>query len=428
MADTKTNEAKISIKVIVDKVNSRVVYAEADYTFVDILFSFMTLPLGTIVRLLGKLDDKKFEALGSLNNLYQSLKDFPDCYLSSEECKPMLLNPRSLSYDHCRNLQLQIDDMEPMKYFKCSNPRDCDGLLNRCMSVMDCSIVLYGGGVFVSDLATFIVTGDLCVMPNTSANIIRSITERGVIDASQLEEANFDLCLYKMLTFLKMALLNHCPFTYLIFHRIRPFRTAKQCDLIQKEVSTTSKMHLEVSLQKSTGKVLFAEAEEDFVDFLFGILSIPLGTVVGTLMNGASSISCLDNIFKSISNMSVGRYLKSQDVKDMLLKPHFGQPFSSKNQVFPLENTVFSPSTRFKSYEFKDQMIEQQLVKQSGVFMVTDDLIITPLSSYSTINIRKKLKVRLDDIERHEITIDLEEGLRILNTSLRSKSTLTHLI
>ncbi|MFS7965974.1 hypothetical protein Hanom_Chr09g00768401 [Helianthus anomalus] len=98
MADTKTNEAKISIKVIVDKVNSRVVYAEADYTFVDILFSFMTLPLGTIVRLLGKLDDKKFEALGSLNNLYQSLKDFPDCYLSSEECKPMLLNPRSLSY------------------------------------------------------------------------------------------------------------------------------------------------------------------------------------------------------------------------------------------------------------------------------------------------------------------------------------------
>ncbi|KAF5789098.1 hypothetical protein HanRHA438_Chr09g0377921 [Helianthus annuus] len=159
-----------------------------------------------------------------------------------------------------------------------------------------------------------------------------------------------------MLTFLKMALLNYCPFTYLIFHRILPFRSVKQCDLIQKVVSATSKMHLEVSLQKSTGKVLFAEAEEDFVDFLFGILSIPLGTVVGTLMNGASSISCLDNIFKSISNMSVGRYLKSQDVKDMLLKPHFGQPFSSKNQV------VISLPTRFKSYE----------------------LIITPLSSYST--------------------------------------------
>ncbi|KAJ0751923.1 hypothetical protein HanPI659440_Chr09g0318331 [Helianthus annuus] len=215
MADTKTNEAKISIKVIVDKVNSRVVYAEADYTFVDILFSFMTLPLGTIVRLLGKHDDKKFEALGSLNNLYQSLKNFPDCYLSSEECKPMLLNPRSLSYDHCRNLQLQIDDTEPMEYFLCSNLcwwednmlfsicdeaicRSCDRLMNLCMSVKDCSNVFVGGGVFVSDLATFIVTGDLRVMPNTSANIVRSITELGVIDASQLEEAKFDLCLYKV--------------------------------------------------------------------------------------------------------------------------------------------------------------------------------------------------------------------------------------
>ncbi|MFS7965972.1 hypothetical protein Hanom_Chr09g00768381 [Helianthus anomalus] len=62
------------------------------------------------------------------------------------------------------------------------------------------------------------------------------------------------------------------------------------------------------------------------------------------------------------------------------------------------------------------------------MFMVTDDLIITPLSSYSTINILEKLNVRLDDIERHEITIGLEEGLRILNTSLRSKSTLTRLI
>ncbi|MFS7915139.1 hypothetical protein Hanom_Chr02g00161801 [Helianthus anomalus] len=87
MAATTSNEAKVSIKVIVDKVNKRVVYAEADYTFVDILFSLMTLPMGTIVRLLGKLDDKNFEALGSLNNLYQSLKDFPECYISSEESK-----------------------------------------------------------------------------------------------------------------------------------------------------------------------------------------------------------------------------------------------------------------------------------------------------------------------------------------------------
>ncbi|GJY96963.1 RNA-directed DNA polymerase, eukaryota, reverse transcriptase zinc-binding domain protein [Tanacetum coccineum] len=97
MPETLAKEPKISIKAIVDKEKNRVLYVEADYTFVDILFSFMTLPMGTIVRLLGEQADKKCEALGSLNNLYQSLVDLPESYFFIEECKLMLLNPRSPS-------------------------------------------------------------------------------------------------------------------------------------------------------------------------------------------------------------------------------------------------------------------------------------------------------------------------------------------
>ncbi|KAF5789099.1 hypothetical protein HanXRQr2_Chr09g0366861 [Helianthus annuus] len=213
MADTKTIEAKISIKVIVDKAKKRVVYVEADHSFVDILFSFMTLPMGTIVRLLEKHDDKKFEALGSLNNLYQSLKDFPDCYLSSEECKRMLLNPRSLSYDHCRNLQLQIDDTEPTQNYVCRYlfcqcyrkfmSANILGIRNgakcsRCNSEMALEPVYWcsndsvdnDGGVFVSDIATFIVTDDLCVEPYTSAITIRLLTDFGITDMNHLEERN----------------------------------------------------------------------------------------------------------------------------------------------------------------------------------------------------------------------------------------------
>ncbi|KAF5789072.1 hypothetical protein HanXRQr2_Chr09g0366551 [Helianthus annuus] len=58
-------------KSIYRQSEKRVVCAEADHSFVDILFSFMTLPVGTIVKMLGKHPDAKFEALGSLNNLYQ---------------------------------------------------------------------------------------------------------------------------------------------------------------------------------------------------------------------------------------------------------------------------------------------------------------------------------------------------------------------
>ncbi|KAJ0705940.1 hypothetical protein HanLR1_Chr09g0301121 [Helianthus annuus] len=177
-----------------------------------------------------------------------------------------------------------------------------------------------------------------------------------------------------------------------------------QCDVLKKEVSATSTMLLKVFLQKSSGKLLFAETKEDFVEFLFGILSIPLGTVVGTLLNGASSISCMDNVFKSISNMSVGRYLMSQDIKDMLLKPHIGQPYSSKNQVFPLKCT---PTL---CEHVKDPRPGGKFLKQSGMFMVTDDLTISPSTSHSTIDVMRKLKVPLDDIERYEVSIGLEES------------------
>lgn len=96
-----------------------------------------------------------------------------------------------------------------------------------------------------------------------------------------------------MLHFLKMALSIDYPLTYLVFSKIRyPIReflghgqdfTFDQCALLKKDVSACSKMLLEVSLQKSTGRLLFAEAKDDFVEFLFGLLSIPLGTVISTL-------------------------------------------------------------------------------------------------------------------------------------------------
>ncbi|XP_076884098.1 uncharacterized protein LOC143533120 [Bidens hawaiensis] len=442
MADTKTNNTKISIKVFVDKLKKRVVYAEADYTFVDILFSFMTLPLGTIVRLLGKHDDTKLDPLGSLKNLYRSLNDLPESYFATEDCKYMLLNPRSLAYHQCRKLQLRIDDTEPMtmRHFECRHIKIMRYINGLCKD-FDSEYCIFcgrwlelivlsgdtddcvGGGGFVSDIANFIITDDLCVEPSSSATSIRLLKDLGITDMNHLEETRLEMSSYQMLYFLKLALSIDCPFTYLVFSKIKSspklaisgqdITLNQYCHLMNKKVSASSKMILEVSLQKSTGKLLFAEANEDFVDFLFGILSIPLGTVVGTLMNGASSISCIDNIFKSISSMSVGRYIKSQDIKDMLLKPHFGQHYSSKNQVFPLSCAVRDSDTKHK-----DPSVDGGFMKQYGLFMITDDLTITPSSLVSTVNILKKLDVLLEDIEKREVSVGLEEVSRInLNMS-----------
>lgn len=120
--ETKSVEQvdKVSLRVLVDKERNRVLYAEAGKDFVDVLFSFLTLPLGTIARLMSK--DSNIEAVrfGSISSLYQSVSKLDQQYLWSHTCKEMLLNPRNSMEDYCQKLKLNIDDT-PVQYFVCGN-------------------------------------------------------------------------------------------------------------------------------------------------------------------------------------------------------------------------------------------------------------------------------------------------------------------
>ncbi|KAM0036820.1 hypothetical protein Hdeb2414_s0014g00430851 [Helianthus debilis subsp. tardiflorus] len=57
--------------------------------------------------------------------------------------------------------------------------------------------------------------------------------------------------------------------------------------------------------------------------------------------------------------------------------------------------------------------------------MLTDDLVVTASSSFSSITTLGKLKIPLNDFEVHTVTIGIEEGLEILDASLMSVSALT---
>ncbi|KAJ9550988.1 hypothetical protein OSB04_015033 [Centaurea solstitialis] len=445
-------ENKISLKLMVHKEKNKVVFAEADSNFVDTLFSIMTFPMATIVRLFDKCPDQNLQALGSLKNLYKSLEELPASYFSNlEESKFMMLNPRTSAFDHCRKLKVTIDDTEPTKYFICE--RFCKlyssiyfsnynlAICPYCRNLMNCEVKYHYSvdhcndlGVFLPSLTTFIVTDDLNVMPNTLDFSVPLACDLGFTDSSQLEEMTFDIGQEQMIILVKAALFFKNSLTYLVFHSTHPsgvFVNPKPATLIQhsitNEKSTNIKtMTLRVTLQKSSSKFLFAEAEEDFVDFLFGFLEIPLGTLIGKLMNGNTSFECLDNLFASISNMSVGRCIKSKVRKDLLVKPALQWKYVSVNQIFPLDI--------FKCYEIylegynsnlKDPRIEGRFIKAPTKFMLTDDLVITPLSSISRFSMLNKLNVPLNDVERHAVTIGIEEGLKILKASLKSSSTFT---
>lgn len=107
-------EEELDVRLLVDKKHERVVLAESSKDFVDTLLSFLTLPAGTVVRLLGKR-----ASLGCMDHLYQSVEKLDTEHLQTRACKAMLLSPVSASHRRCENLKLRADDKWPQKFFSC---------------------------------------------------------------------------------------------------------------------------------------------------------------------------------------------------------------------------------------------------------------------------------------------------------------------
>ena len=101
----KIEEPTIDVMLFVDKEKRRVLFAEADKDFVDVLFGWLTLPLGTIVRLLNKQSQ-----MGCLDQVYSSVEDLSTEYFQTKACKGMLLAPLNAASGHCCQLKINIDD------------------------------------------------------------------------------------------------------------------------------------------------------------------------------------------------------------------------------------------------------------------------------------------------------------------------------
>lgn len=131
MATNQTNEQVVSLKLLVNKETNKVLFAEAGKDFVDVLFSFLTLPFGTIARLLQKTSniEPQLPTVGCLNSLYQSVADLDKKCFLTKTSKEMLLQPKNSSEDYCNSLKLNIDNTPPTKYFLCSKT---DGIGSCC--------------------------------------------------------------------------------------------------------------------------------------------------------------------------------------------------------------------------------------------------------------------------------------------------------
>ncbi|KAL3635455.1 hypothetical protein CASFOL_020002 [Castilleja foliolosa] len=440
MSDTE--DVKFSLSVLVNKQRTKVLYAEIDSDFADIILSFLSLPLGTIVRILGKHYGDESPVVGSLTNLYNSLSNLNSDLFCTESCKQMLLNPRKSFENERSKLKLYVDDTPLTKGFECAN-KDCsykgtqlgfyyDTSKCDCRNTLSNEVALdhyeETGGVYTKNTKTFIISDDLQIFPSETGYILRILTGLGITSTDFTELMDVTFGFNQVMDLLKGSLLSKTPLTDIILNKGVLNSIAVKCEpcilpvdqAVEKSSSNDKKMTVRAIIQESTNRLLFVEADGNFVDFLFSLLTIPLGKVE-CLLGSSTRLKNIDNLYRSLGNITDDKYLKT-DTKTMLLEPRLPTGYVSKDNILPL----IEETSKWGGYYIKSPKGLGNYVKGQKTYMVTNDLTVTPFYMASIISIFNQLKVPFSDVKELELDIGLKEALKILKASLTSTSALSN--
>ncbi|XP_047938895.1 uncharacterized protein LOC125186559 [Salvia hispanica] len=186
----------------------------------------------------------------------------------------------------------------------------------------------------------------------------------------------------------------------------------------------SSNMVLRVVVQKSTNKVLYAQAEEDFVELLFGFLVLPLGAAVRVLDRSLNT--CFDYLHMSVADHIDSKYFKI-GAKKMLISPKIPHGYVSENFVLPINEEALTIEYMMDFYSSKKFPNGRgKYLKAPRTFMVKDDLTVAPLCIASTLSFLSGMKVPISDVKEVQFQIGSKEALDILRASLTSDSALSN--
>ncbi|KAI3748689.1 hypothetical protein L6452_11948 [Arctium lappa] len=219
--------------------------------------------------------------------------------------------------------------------------------------------------------------------------------------------------------------------------------------------ASSSKISLKLLVDKKAQKVLFAEANKEFVDFLFYILSLPVGTVIN-LLSKNSMVGSLGSLYDGIKNLS-DTYMQPNSSKDSVLNPkiaNYGAQVPlllSNDHDAPMAKKFYGCSNGFcHSYVADDptalcpscnnRMTSEMsyvagavkaaegggFVKGVVTYMVMDDLEVKPMSTISSITMLNKVNVKeIGDLEEKVVSLGMKEGLMLVKASFECKNVLT---
>ncbi|CAN6879614.1 unnamed protein product [Brassica oleracea] len=397
MAGTEfSDEPVFKLKLLVDKEKNKVVLAEVCKDFVDVLFSFLILPMGTIVRFLQKYQQNQNSqpaTIGCFNNLYKSV--VPELE-ASDSCSRAYSNFCSLKCICGKFMEKEINTMEGC-------PKEIFGSGKKSFIILDnmevgfCSIVL-----------TF-----------------KALRGLGYTDLNKLDEMLVDVGHTEVLALLECLFSSDTPLTDVFLMKRSSCIITRTHNMPNLAVPTCGKIKpnelpsVTVFVRKHDKKVLYAESGKEFVDLLLIFLAVPLESL--WKISGANiKLGCIDTFYKSMKSLSSSEGTTSVLTCTSMLPMNYNFQ-APLLDVCRKDSSVWTVLVNSRSYALKlmypnyDRSAESTLHGSSGfvrrgtTYMISDDLTISPTNSCSTIRILKKLNVGLDEIEEHVINISKTE-------------------
>ncbi|KAG2670416.1 hypothetical protein I3760_14G084500 [Carya illinoinensis] len=194
--------------------------------------------------------------------------------------------------------------------------------------------------------------------------------------------------------------------------------------------SSETIISLTLLVDKSSNKVVFAETGKEFVDFLFGLLQVPLGSIIALLRDNdlAPGSGSLGTVHESVQNLDPS-YLLPNQTKESLLTPK--PAFESSTLTPPLLQNFVSPDQQRRTDSYgrsygRQNDTEPGYVKGVVTYMVLDDLTVKPMSTISSITRLNNLKIKdLGSVQEKKVEIDIKKGLELIKVSLYSTTVLT---
>ncbi|KAH0462367.1 hypothetical protein IEQ34_009942 [Dendrobium chrysotoxum] len=219
MADMNS---KITLKLLIDVRSHKVLFGEADKDFVDFMFSLLTLPLGSVIKLLSPPT-----MIGSIGKLYQSVEKLNEIYLVANRDKSSLLQPK-VTTNVKNHLLLDTEAIVELKYYICNH---CNRKVTTVKSTVcpNCKQVMVteaafvdpsgstssatgtetGGenaGGFVKGVITYMISDDLEVTPMSAISSITLMNRFGMKNDIQLMEKVVAIGMKEGLALLKASL------------------------------------------------------------------------------------------------------------------------------------------------------------------------------------------------------------------------------